>query len=560
MRSKEMTLAALAASIGLLAGIGGAQAASAQNTPGTPAMPKLVLQITVDQLRGDLLPRFRDRFGPRGFRLLMDQGVYFANAHYETANTLTCAGHAVLATGAFVGEHGIVGNNWYDREAGKSVYCVDDDRYPAVGEPAKVGSGMSPAKLLSTTVGDELVSASGGRSRAFAVSGKDRSSIVPGGHRGKAFWASSITGGMATSRYYYNELPAWVQEWNSRKLFTRYRANGWELSRPIESYVNRSGAENPYAHPKSDTGPKFPHRLNKDTDSGLAEAIRFTPFLDEITADFAQELIRKEKLGGGARPDYLSISFSSTDYVGHSYGPNSIESEDNLIHLDATLTKLFAFVDSTVGLENTVIVLSADHGVDDIPEERKGFGYDAERFGGDKLRAKLNEALRARLNIGIDLVADVVPPGIYFDPARLRESKLDTVVAENALAAVLRADPGVAYVFTRSDLITGRVGGTPLTDRVRHAFHPSRSGDVFVVQKQFYYFDETPEYYAAMHGSPYSYDTFVPVAVFAPGVKPMTSYEDVAPGQIAPTLSAILKIKQPSGCSCGPPLPHVLPR
>ena len=524
-----------------------------------PPRPKLVLQITVDQLRGDLLPRFRERFGQGGFRLLMDRGVYFANAHYETANTLTCAGHAVLVTGADVGEHGIVANEWYDREAGRSVYCVDDSRFPAVGEPAKAGTGMSPSLLTSTTVGDELISASGGRSRAFAVSGKDRSSIVPGGHRGKSFWFSGVTGGMASSRYYYEALPGWTQDWNGRKAFTRYR-DGWSLSRPLDSYVNRSGAENPYAHPKANLGPKFPHLLNGGGDAGLINGIRYTPFLDELTADFARELIEKEKLGGKGVPDYLSISFSSTDYVGHTYGPNSVESEDNLIRLDATLAKLFAFVDKSIGLKNTVIVLSADHGVDDIPEERSAAGYDAERFGGDALRTKLNAALRERLDVKVDLIAAVIPPGFYLDPAKVRDAKLDPVAAENALAQALRAQPGIAYAFTRTDLMAGRIGGKPLLDRVQRAFHPKRSGDVVVVPKQFYYLDEDPTYYAATHGTPYSYDTYVPVVVLAPGVEPMTSYEAVAPGQIAPTLSALLKIKAPSGCSCGAPLPHVLPR
>ncbi len=525
-----------------------------------PPPPRLVLQITVDQLRGDLLPRFRNRFGQGGFRLLMDRGVYFANARYETANTLTCAGHAVLVTGADVGEHGIVGNDWYDRDAGRPVYCVDDERYPAVGEPAKAGTGMSPARLTSTTVGDELVSASGGRSRAFAVAGKDRSSIVPGGHRGKAFWFSGSTGGMASSRYYYDALPGWVQEWNGHQAFTRYRETGWVLSRPIETYVNRSGAENPYAHPKADVGAKFPHPLNVGGDAGLLGGIRFTPFLDEITAEFARELISKEKLGSRSVPDYLSISFSSTDYVGHSYGPNSVEAEDNLIHLDATLAQLFAFVDKAVGLRNTVIVLSADHGVDDIPEERKSVGYDAERFGGETLRAKLNGALRQRLNVSEDLVAAFTPPGIYLDQAKVSRTNLDAQTVENALVAVLRAEPGIAYAFTRSDLMAGRIGGTALLESVQRAFHPKRSGDVVVVPKQFYYLDESPEYYAATHGTPYSYDTYVPVAVLAPGVKAVMSFEPVAPGQIAPTLSALLRIKPPSGCSCEAPLPHVLPR
>ncbi len=275
-------------------------------------------------------------------------------------------------------------------------------------------------------------------------------------------------------------------------------------------------------------------------DAALSAALHFTPFLDELTADFARELITQEKLGATGVTDYLSISFSSTDYVGHSYGPNSVEAEDNLIRLDATLAQLFGFIDKTLGLKNVVIVLSADHGVDDIPEERKHLGYDAERFGGEPLRAELNTALRRKLNIAVDLVTAVIPPGIYLDQASVREAKLDPIVAENALAEVVRADPGVAYVFTRSDLLAGRVMGTPLLESVTRAFHPKRSGDVMVVQKQFYYFDESPDYYAAMHGSPYSYDTFVPVAVYAPGVSPKTSFELVAPGQIAPTLAALL--------------------
>jgi len=529
--------------------------------------PRLVLQITVDQLRGDLLPRFKESFGPGGFRLLMDRGVYFANAHYETANTLTCAGHAVLVTGADVAEHGIVGNNWYERETSRNVYCVDDERFPPVGEPSRPGTGMSPSRLTSTTVGDELVTASGGRSRAFAIAGKDRSSIVPGGHLGKSFWFSSATGGMATSQYYYDALPAWVVDWNGRNLYTRYREKGWTLLRPLDTYVNARLAKNELAHPKGGVGHTFPHPLDIGGKAGLLNGIRYTPFLDELTADFARELIARERLGQtpaasgkGFVTDYLSISFSSTDYVGHTFGPNSVESEDNLLHLDATLTGLLAFVDKTVGLRNTVIVLSADHGVDDIPEERRSAGLDADRFGGEVLQAKLNDALKRRFNVTADLVAAVIPPGFYLDQANIRAQHLDPQEVERALAEALWAEPGIAYAFTRSDLMAGRIGHTPLLESVQRAFHPKRSGDVVAVQKAFYYLDEEPTYYAATHGSPYSYDTFVPIIVLAPGVNAATSYDSVAPGQVAPTLSGLLGIKPPSGCACSVPLPHILPR
>jgi predicted AlkP superfamily pyrophosphatase or phosphodiesterase len=521
--------------------------------------PKLVLQLTVDQLRGDLLPKYQHRFGQGGFRLLMEKGVYFGNAHYATANTLTCAGHAVLVTGADVGEHGIIGNDWYERDIGRTVYCVDDDRYPPVGDSPRESAGISPVRLTSSTIGDEIVVASGGRSRAFAVSGKDRSAVMPAGRLGKAFWFSP-SGGMETSRYYYETLPDWVKEWNDKGLIKRYVGQSWTLSHPIESYLNYKGAANPHATPKQNMGASFPHALAKEYSKAFVSGLQFTPFFDDITGDFARELIVKENLGKNGVTDYLSVSFSATDYIGHAYGPNSIESEENLIRLDATIAQLLSVVDKTIGLRNVVIALSADHGVDDIPEERKAAGFDSERFGDQKMREKLNAALRARLNISEDLVDVLLPPNIYFNQTALAASKVERKVAEDALAAEMRAEPGVAYVFTRSDLMAGRIGKTPILDSVQRAFHPKRSGDVIAIQRQMQYFDDTPFDYAATHGTPYSYDTFVPVVVYAPWVKGMWSFEPVGPDQIAPTIAAILKIRPPSGCSCGPPLPHVLPR
>jgi predicted AlkP superfamily pyrophosphatase or phosphodiesterase len=535
--------------VALLTGVIGHAAA-----PQRPHRPQLVLQITVDQLRGDLLSRYRNRFGKGGFRLLLDRGVYYANAHYETANTVTCAGHAVLVTGADVAQHGIVANDWIDPETGKDVYCVEDDRYPAVGEPPK--KGMSPARLTSSTLGDEIVIASGHRSRAFSVAGKDRSSIVPGGHLGKAFWMSDVTGGISSSKYYFDALPSWVTAWNDRRLFTKYRDSGWTLRYPQNTYLYAAHADNTFANVKAKMTRTFPHTLNLP-DADLARAMRFTPFLDELTADFARELITQEKLGKNGVTDYLSISFSATDYVGHSFGPNSVESEDNLLHLDTTLARLFAFVDETIGLRNTVIVLSADHGVDDIPEERKVEGYEAERFGGEAYLEHLNAALKERLNSVDGLVAALIPPNIYLDRKKVAAARLDEVAVEDALADVLRAEPGIAFAFTRSDLMAGRIGHTAFLDSVQRAFHPTRSGDVVAIPKAFWYFEDDPQYYASSHGTPYSFDTYVPIIVLAPEVKPATVYELVAPAQIAPTLASMLAIRPPSGCACDPPLPRL---
>jgi predicted AlkP superfamily pyrophosphatase or phosphodiesterase len=325
---------------------------------------------------------------------------------------------------------------------------------------------------------------------------------------------------------------------------------------PLNTYVNPSNSANPYAHVKAKMTRSFPHELSNLSEADLAKTLRFTPFLDELTADFARELITHEKLGAHGVTDYLSISFSATDYIGHSFGANSVESEDNLLHLDATLAKLFAFIDKTIGLRNTIIVLSADHGGDDVPEERKAEGYDAERIGGEKFRARLNALLKDHLNGTDDLVASVVPPNVYLDRAKIAAAHLDEAVVESTLADALRTEvPGVAFAFTRTDLLAGRIGHTALFDRVQRAFHPTRSGDVVVIQKQFWYFDDDPDYYAAMHGSPYSYDTFVPILLLAPGVKAMIVREPTAPAQIAPTIATLLRIRPPSGCVCDPPLP-----
>lgn len=520
--------------------------------------PRLVVQITVDQLRGDQLLRYREKFGAGGFRLLLDRGLYFANAHYETSNTLTASGHAVLVTGADTAEHGIVANDWWDRSSGQPVYCTADARYPVFGEPAKPGSGMSPHRLTSSTVGDELVLAGAGRSRAFAVAGKDRSAILPAGHLGKALWFSDKTGAFTSSSYYFPALPAWVDTWNAPKPADRYRRLDWRPLREPTTYRFHSIAANPHARPDPVLGRSFPHPLLTKSDALFFKALLVTPFLDELTATFATELLDREQLGRCDATDYLSISFSGNDYIGHAYGPDSMEAEDSLLRLDATLAALFMHLERTVGLAHTVIVLSADHGADDIPEAHRARGRSADRFYPEKIRAAANAALRSRFGIAEDLVAAFMPPGLYLDAKTISALKLDAVAVEAALAAYLRTVPGVANALTRTDLLSGRVPRSALFERVQRGFHPSLSGDVVIVQQPFWYMYGDAEGYAAMHGSPYTYDTFVPVIVLAPGVGSAISHAAVSPAQIAPTLTALLRISPPSGCARFVPLPGVL--
>lgn len=487
--------------------------------------PRLVLQLTIDQLRGDRLTVYRDKFGPGGFRRLMERGAWFTAAHHDTANTLTASGHAVLATGA---------------ATGRTTYCVADDRHPVLGEPAKPGSGVSPARLLAATLGDELLAARPGR-RVFAVAGKDRSAILPGGRHGQAYWFSESTGGFTTSTYYRTTLPGWLETWNATKPITAYRNLNWT---PLRATTI---AANPHARPAGSLGRTFPHPLLAKSDALFLAAFSYTPFLDELTLAFARELIAAERIGRNGGLDYLAVSLSSTDYIGHAYGPESAEAEDNLLRLDARLADFFRLLDRTIGLDHVLIVLSSDHGSAEIPEALQARGIKAGRIQPAEVLTTVNAQLRRTLAVDADLVQAFVPPGFYLDAARIAAANLTPEAVQSALAAAARKLPGIAHAFEHFRLARGEVPATPLGERVRRSFHPDRSGDVVIVQEQFWYLYPDAERYAAMHGSPYDYDTHVPVIFCGPGIRPGVVREPVTPAQIVPTLAALLGCRPPAG-------------
>jgi hypothetical protein len=533
----------------LLAVLGGA-------VPGAAETPHLVLQITVDQLRGDMLPRHRDRFGPGGFRRLLDQGIVFTDAHHAAANTLTASGHAVLVTGAATAAHGIVANDWHDPASGRSVYCVEDERFPLVGGP---GRGRSPHRLTSSTLGDEIVAGSGGRARAFAVAAKDRAAIIPAGRSGRALWLSDATGGFVSSTFYYQDgLPAWVEEWNARRVFTRYRDAVWRPLRPGTAIEAEADPANPHARFPAELRRVFPHPLTARSDAVLLASLAYTPFSDELVAEFAATLLEREGLGHADFPDYLSVSFSATDYIGHAWGPESAEYVDNLARLDATLTRLFEAADRAVGAGRWLVVLSADHGVDDIPESRLAAGRPAGRFNPAALLAAANAALRTELRVETDFIAAFVPPGFYLAHERVRAVGLDSAVVAERLAAHLRGQPGVMAAYPRARILRNEGLDPSIAARVRRATHPERSGDVVLVQAPHWYLYPDAEGYAAMHGSPHHYDTHVALVLAGPGLRPAVVADPVDPGGIAPTVAALLGVQPPSGCSA-PVLPGVLP-
>jgi predicted AlkP superfamily pyrophosphatase or phosphodiesterase len=528
---------------------------------------KLVLQITVDGLRGDLLNRYGERFGKGGFRYLVEKGVVFANVHYSHANTETIVGHATLATGAYPSSHGMVGNVWFDRETGELSYNIEDPDHPLLPsrkekveaaqlDPSQKVSrtnGRSPVSILASTFSDELAVHYAGGAKIFAVAGKDRSAVSMGGHAGKAFWYSSDTGDYVTSSYYYDTYPDWVVKWNAKRLAASNAGKKWSLLNKPSSYLLAKFDDRPYETDLKGYGRTFPHPFGK-ADSKLFNTLLFiSPVGDQLTNDFAKTLIENEGLGQDDVPDYLSVGFSSVDAINHFFGPSSLENEDIVLQLDRTLADLLAFVDKRVGLKHTLIVLSADHGMPEMPEFMAGKGLAVGRIHTEDVIKAVNEIGLAKF--GVQNVAKrFFRPYIYLNDEGIKKAKLERSTVEQEVADALTRKEGIALAVASSAL--RHMQDTPLLRRIRNNTHPERSGDIYVVQEPYWFlFDKGP--IGVMHGTPWAYDTYVPIIFSGPGLDASTVYRRAYPVDVAPTLAAYLGLKPPSS-SVGKPLIEVL--
>lgn len=534
---------------------------------------RLVLQITVDQLRGDLIDRQLDRMGEGGFRYLLENGVVYTDAHHAHANTETIVGHTTLATGAHPANHGMIGNVWFDRDLDRIVYNVEDEDYPILTAGAGVDAnaeidptqraaktdGRSPLAIKGSTFSDELVIRYGPEAKVFGVSVKDRGAISMAGHAGKAFWFSKAVGEFITSKFYYEQYPDWVVQWNARQLPFQYAGKSWNLLLEKSSYRNAEFDDQPYETDLPGYGRVFPHPYGPADGKLFTTLLTVSPAGDELTVSFAKALIDNEQLGRDDVPDYLSVSLSSTDYVGHLFGPSSLESEDQILRLDRQIADLLAFVDESVGLDQTLIVLSADHGSAEAPGYLKGLGIPASYI--DPKAWNTAEGLRRlekRFGIGEELISQYFHPYIYLNKQAISKASLGLAEVEKAVASEVMKLPGVAIAISSTELATNAYPDVPIIRLVLNNFDPSRSGDVFVVFAPHSFINDFDGLtVAAHHGSPWAYDTYVPLIFVGKGIKPRRVMRRVETVDLAPTLSVLLGAKPPSG-SAGKPLTEVM--
>ncbi|KAA6441575.1 alkaline phosphatase family protein [Dyadobacter flavalbus] len=508
------------------------------------ARPKLVVGIVVDQMRYDYLYRYYDKYKEGGLKRLMNEGFNCRNNHYHYALTVTAAGHSAVYTGSLPAINGIIGNDWYDRKAGKNVYCTDDSTAATVGSNNVTVGKMSPRNLLTSTVTDQLRIATNFRSKTIGVAIKDRASILPAGHASNgAYWFDSRTGNFVTSTYYMESLPAWATEYNNKKMPAEYLRRGWNLLLPIDQYTQSTPDDVAWEGTLSGAAkPVFPHELI-GTAGDAYGVITTSPWGNTLTKEMAIAAIKGENLGKGADTDFLAVSFSTPDRIGHAFGPNSIEQEDNYLKLDMEFADLFNFLDTWTGKGNYTVFLTADHGAMDVPAFWQEHKLPAGLMNSTTLTRAVVKSLNDAFGEG-EYVSAFENYQIYLNKKLLAEKKVSVDDAWQVLRKALLPMNGVADIINLND-----IGNAPLNtyqlEMYKNNINAKRSGDLQLIVQ--------PGWFAASygtgtdHGTPYNYDTHVPFLLYGWGVKKGETLRRTTIADIAPTISSLLHILPPSG-------------
>ena len=539
--------------------------------------PKLVVGIVVDQMRYDYLYRYWSKYGSGGFRRLLRDGFSYENTHYNYVPTYTGPGHASIYTGTTPSVHGIIGNNWYVRAEGKGTYVTEDKTVQAVGGTVAAGQ-QSPRHMLTSTITDELRLATNFQSKVIGVCIKDRGSILPAGHAANAaYWYDGTNGAFISSTFYQSALPEWVVKFNAQNRAAQYLDKPWTTLLPIAQYTESTADDVPWEGAfRGEAKPVFPHDLptlsaapNRATPASQPtgaektpvatrnlDLVRSTPFGNSLTADFALETIRAEQLGQRGQTDFLALSFSSTDYVGHQFGVNAIETEDTYLRLDQDIARVLDYLDKTVGKGQALVFLSADHGAAHSPDFLRSQRIPAGSVGPRLLRDSLQRVLVSRHGAG-NWVSSYENQQVYLNRPLIAQKNLNLRTFQDEVADIVLGFAGVTRAITTDDLQKSHWESGMLM-YLENGYFPKRSGDVLVVLEPGWLESyQYPVNKGTTHGSAGNYDTHVPLVFWGWHVKHGSSAFPARIVDIAPTLAQWLHIQEPDGCT-GLPLPEVL--
>lgn len=505
-----------------------------------PSKPKLVVGIVVDQMRYDYLYRFSNRYSENGFKRMMREGLNCQDNHYNYAPTVTAAGHTSVYTGSVPAIHGIVGNEWMDRASGKKVYCTDDSTVTTVGTTGKTGF-MSPKNLWTSTITDQLKIAQNYQSKTIAIALKDRGAILPGGHTADAaYWYDSKEGRWITSTFYMKELPSWVQSFNAEERALKFTKQGWNTLYPIQTYTQSAGDNMEFESKMAgETAPVFPHSLQG---GNPLELIRTSPYGNTLTKDFAIKALQEEQLGKRGTTDFLAISFSSTDYVGHSFGPQSVELEDTYLRLDRDIADLLTYLDKQYGKDQVLVFLTADHAVAEIP----GFIKNKKLPGGIFDRTKAVTDVKKALSTAygdVELLIGEDNSQLHFNHANMQKWGIKRDQLYQIVRQTMEKQDGFSELIDleaigQSNLVT------PYKNIVQNGYNAARSGDFMVLLKPQWLIGYKT---GTSHSTVYAYDTHVPLLFYGWKVKPQEISTRTEISDIAPTLANWLNCMEPSG-------------
>ncbi|TRZ44267.1 alkaline phosphatase PafA [Robertkochia solimangrovi] len=527
---------------------------SAPNQPNTK--PKLVVGIVVDQMRYDYLTRYWERYGDGGFRRLVNEGFNCKNNHFNYIPTSTAPGHASVYTATTPAVHGIMGNDWFDKDLNEEVYCVRDLSYEPVGTKDKAGR-MAPTRLISSTITDELKVATHGKGKVIGVAMKDRGAILPAGHAANAaYWFhGKDEGQFVSSSYYIKKLPDWVKEFNKSGIAKSYKKD-WNTLYPIETYTASLADDLPYEEKfDGEDAPVFPHKLPKIwKKNDEYDMIKSSPYGNDLTADFALAAIEGEQLGADDITDFLAISFSSTDYVGHRFGVDAIETEDTYLRLDKQIERILTYLDTNIGKGNYTVFLTADHAAVHAPGYLRDLNLPAGYRSSKPMATRLKDFLSKKY--GTDkLIRNYSNYQLYFNNEELAKIGVSSKELQGVVAEELIGYEGVQEVYTATQLWKNDyVQGFGYI--VQNGFSKKRSGDVFIVQSPMF-IGTSYEKGGTSHGTPYIYDTHVPLLFFGKGINQGYTTERTEIPDVSATIAALLGIGFPSGTT-GTPVSQVI--